>query len=103
MTLAEDPPETMNELKPFMAAHGNPRLSGEWVRHGSLRHSCQPPTVGADRVVPGTLLEAKTPDGQPGDLWRCGCGRLWEIAVYPWRPAWRPASRWQRIKHWTSR
>jgi hypothetical protein len=80
------------------------RKSG-WVRHASTPpHVCAPPCRDVDSLP--------VPDGQPGDLWRCSCGRLWQISddqvvrdhrpgrLMALLPAWQPASRWQRIHHW---
>lgn len=80
-----------------------------WVRHTDLRtvHRCLAPTTGS----------FSSPDGQLGDLWRCGeCGTLWRIAdacdiCDQYGPdshhgghavgrAWRIATRWQRLLNW---
>lgn len=81
----------------------NPALGGTWVRRAGAEpnpHICEAPA-----------------GEQLGDLWRCGCGRLlrWADAC-DWCDSgghgdplrgmcttgrvWRPATYWQRIRHW---
>lgn len=46
-------------------------MSGVWLRRGDRkesRHRCGPPRGFTD-----------LPDGLPGDIWRCDCGRRWII------------------------
>lgn len=82
------------------------RLTGTWVRRTGTEpthHECAGPY--AEHV---------------GDLWRCGCGRLWRWAracdlcdtVGHGNPSggqctvgrmWRPATLGQRIRHWRRR
>jgi hypothetical protein len=72
--------------------------NGVWVRRQSshpeaaLRHQCLPPTglvvrpAKPDRWDPDPWRRpvgqmVSVPDGVPGDLWMCRCGRGWEIDV----------------------
>ncbi len=84
-------------------------------------HTCLPPvTARTYRVQPigawpahlGPPPDVHRPDqpaGEPGDLWRCQCGRLWQVqvrdlpAMVPggqYRPfRWRRASLWTRLRY----
>lgn len=76
-----------------------------WVRRvpAAPVHWCEPPR----RLRPGQDPRQpdfpwNTPDGNPGDLWRCPCGRMWQIVLERWgllpaSPHWIPATVWQRI------
>jgi hypothetical protein len=57
-------------------------------------HECDPPMDGHPR--------RPMPAGQPGDLWRCGCGRLWRHKDYRYidERRWVRASLWQRLRWW---
>lgn len=91
--------------------------AGQWVRRAQPRrprHTCALPTrdmwasvpnVGAAGVTAPGATRVKfgnRPDGDPGDLWRCGCGRLWRVGRgYGDDPAaWRVASWWTRWRYW---
>jgi hypothetical protein len=62
-------------------------------------HTCAPPLR-----PPGTSYPAHRIDGRPGDVWRCGCGRVWEVRLVPHRVgtvdalAWSPAGAWSRVR-----
>jgi hypothetical protein len=80
-----------------------------WVRRVPPKpvHRCEPPR----RLRPGQDPDRldfpwNTPAGNPGDLWRCPCGRLWQVILDQWGvlpalPRWKPATLWQRITHST--
>lgn len=62
-----------------------------WVRRTPTVHACEPPTVG--NYTP-------RPDGQLGDLWRCECGRLWQIWVAgDFGLTWLAAGWWERFRY----
>lgn len=49
------------------------RTDSGWIRHDEpARHVCQPPR----NPAPGMPQDAV---GEIGALWRCGCGRLWQV------------------------
>ena len=62
-------------------------------------HRCAPPLRPA-----GTSYPAHRVDGRPGDVWRCACGRTWEVRLVPQRVgtvdalAWEHAGTWSRIR-----
>lgn len=73
-----------------------PESDGVWVRRKSRAvgdaHTCSPPS-------------RQEAFASPGDLWRCGCGRLWQVIDGAGRPGdaqhstWRPAPWWRRLTH----
>lgn len=63
---------------------------GVWIRRQPAPHLCQ---------VPQGMFGA--PNGQPGDVWRCHCGVLWQVhQPSTGESAWRLAGWWTR---WTYR
>lgn len=68
-----------------------------WVHRAApavAPHECAPPARGHARQLP---------IGNPGDLWRCGCGRLWSLRAARRRGLlpgdhWARASLWQRLR-----
>ncbi len=76
-------------------------VNAGWVRRRS-DHRCQQPMREAiRRARPGDLGGIElVPDGAAGDLWRCGCGRLWEITDGLLVTYWCRASLWSRLTWW---
>lgn len=80
--------------------------TGTWVRKGpeTERHECETPRK--KRYSEGWDVV-----GNPGDLWRCECGRLWHLIEVEkrytefrcWRKVWVRATLWQRLRYWKSR
>lgn len=80
-------PSAPSVPNPGVAENGR-RAAGGWVRRSypTAAHECRPPS----RPEPWAFA-----DGQPGDLWRCACGRLWRCG----ESTWFPASWWQRWRY----
>lgn len=73
----------------------------------------------AHRCAPPCRTSFDIPIGHLGDLWRCECGALWRIGHacdmcdhygpgshrggHAVGDAWRPATFWQRLRHWRKR
>jgi hypothetical protein len=85
-----------------------PPSSGEWVRRRrdvAPVHECPVPMA---TLGDPPLVTPPFPDGDPGDLWRCGCGRLWRVVeAIPgrfnrpagrWSLRWGPAPWWVRLR-----
>ncbi len=89
-------------------------INAGWVRRRQPDdHRCEPPLRKVFFPAPGEAGKQgighsdHLPDGAKGDLWRCGCGRLWEIGlrldggnIGPKGTAWRRASAWSRLTWW---
>jgi hypothetical protein len=72
-------------------------MSGTWLRRYTPRyapgplHRCEPPMR-----KDGPFMDL--PDGEHGFLWRCDCGKLWEVCEYPYadRPDFKRIPRWRK-------
>jgi len=111
------PPTTPSVPNPGVAENGR-RAAGGWVRLGGHpQHMCQPPRH-RDPVErpPGLLVPPQNAAGPVASLWRCPCGRLWQVVKkcpacrggghgYPPRGMcspgtdWAPATWWQRLRN----
>lgn len=112
---------------PGLTERGAPR--DHWVRRAADKpagHECVPPmreqwitpppaaiagnyAPGWEGAPPKAHRMPDVPDGAPGDLWRCRCGRLWTVrprlspdhfkgAVMGTDPMWLPAGLWRRLR-----
>lgn len=85
----------VQRLRLGVTTGGGPVEAGRWLRRhtphyapGPL-HRCEPPMKNDGRVA----------DGEHGFLWRCDCGKLWEVNAHPLStdPAYTtPFPSWQR-------
>ncbi len=99
-----DSPETETDD----AAEG--AVGGQWVRRAPTGppHRCRMPTTYSQ------ALRAYVAAANDGDVWRCGCGRLWvcyiRVPNQHYRggmaeaggtrtPTWRPAALWQHLRY----
>ena len=62
-------------------------------------HSCAPPLRPDTTTYPAHRVDAR-----PGDVWRCGCGRTWEVRLVRGKVgtvdalAWEPAGAWSKVR-----
>jgi hypothetical protein len=99
-----EPPVTDNawlELAPVRSG---------WVRQAEPDdHRCDLPMREVRLTALSADAHADHPDGNPGDLWRCTCGALWEIRdmggvrgrmFLVHTSEWQRASLWTRLTWW---
>lgn len=101
----------MTDTEPDAPAEAAAECPGMWLRRAPTGppHRCNTPTTYSDN------LRAYAAHASAGDVWRCGCGRLWVCYIrvpnahYSGRgmaeaggtrtPTWRRGGLWLRVRY----